>query len=80
MTELRYHYWRFGFGPRQCLGRYVADIVIRSLLVELITAWDLETLVEDKEAKWERDGETWINHPKMIVKCLKREGKESITA
>lgn len=77
MTELRYHYWRFGFGPRQCLGRYVADLVIRSLMVELVTSWDLGTVAKDAEGDWKRDGETWINHPKMVVKCEKRESKQN---
>lgn len=24
--ELRYRFWRYGFGPRQCLGKHVADV------------------------------------------------------
>jgi gliotoxin/aspirochlorine/mycotoxins biosynthesis cytochrome P450 monooxygenase len=35
-AAIRYNYWRFGFGPRQCLGKYVADLLIRSLFVCLL--------------------------------------------
>lgn len=25
----RYVYWRFGFGPRQCMGKYVVDLILK---------------------------------------------------
>lgn len=73
-SELRYNYWRFGFGPRQCMGKYVADLVIRMLLVELVDGFELDVKEEgDREqGAWGRDRETWINHPKMLVKCARR--------
>lgn len=71
-TEMRYNYWRFGFGPRQCLGKYVADLIIRMLLVELVDGYELQMREEDKNAVWQRDRETWINHPKMLVKCERK--------
>ena len=72
-TEMRYNYWRFGFGPRQCMGKYVADLVIRMLLVRLVEGFELEMREEDSAGAWERDRETWINHPKMLVKCERRK-------
>lgn len=77
-TEMRYNYWRFGFGPRQCLGKYVADLIIRMLLVELVEGYELEMRDGDKEEGkvWERDRETWINHPKMLVRCVRKVGRE----
>lgn len=27
-TRLRYNYWRFGFGPRQRMGKHLADLVV----------------------------------------------------
>lgn len=72
-SEMRYNYWRFGFGPRQCMGKYVADLVIRMLLVELVEGFELEVREEDREeGGWGRDRETWINHPKMLVRCERR--------
>lgn len=71
-TEMRYNYWRFGFGPRQCMGKYLADLVIRMLLVELVEGFELDMGREDRAGIWGRDRETWINHPKMLVKCERR--------
>ncbi|KAK8856640.1 cytochrome P450 monooxygenase [Apiospora arundinis] len=71
----RYNFWRFGFGPRQCMGKFVADIVIRALLVHLVENYDLGILPEageGKEEDWARDPEVWINHPQMQLKCQAR--------
>lgn len=76
-TEIRYNYWRFGFGPRQCMGKYVADLIIRMLLVELVDRFELVMRDEDVEAVWERNRETWISHPKILVKCEKK-GKRQV--
>ena len=70
-ADLRYGYWRFGFGPRQCMGKHLADMMIRVLIVQLLEKYELE-LVEE-ETPWLRDTEMWINHPKMVLKCVKRE-------
>lgn len=61
VTEMRYNYWRYGFGPRQCVGKYVADLAIRMLLVVLVEGWEMGMREgEGEEATWERDRETWI--------------------
>ncbi|KAK8001053.1 hypothetical protein PG991_013275 [Apiospora marii] len=39
--DLRYRYWRFGFGPRTCLGKYVVELVTRSIVVNLLEGWEL---------------------------------------
>ena len=73
-TELRYQFWRFGFGPRQCMGKYVADLIIRTLIVHLVQNYELS--LSEYSSKWERDPETWINHPKMLIRCEKRQSKQ----
>lgn len=69
-TLTRYRLWRFGFGPRQCMGKYVADFIIRALLVHLVEGYDV-TLLDAND--WGRDPECWINHPGMLVRCVRRE-------
>ena len=74
-TEARYNYWRFGFGPRQCMGKYVADLVVRELLVQLIEGYELRLqLKESKEGseEWERNPAVWIDHPDLKIKCVKK--------
>ena len=68
--EYRYQYWRFGFGARQCLGKWVADVILRVLLVHLVKEYDLSLL--DKDRDWERNPEVWINHPVGQIRCTKR--------
>ncbi|KAL6235265.1 cytochrome P450 [Aspergillus navahoensis] len=73
-SDVRYHMWRFGFGPRQCLGKYVADLILRVFLVHLVRDWRLG--FEDNQGKdskvWMRDMETWITHPKVKLTCTPR--------
>ncbi|KAF2204308.1 putative cytochrome P450 monooxygenase [Delitschia confertaspora ATCC 74209] len=68
--EMRYHFWRFGFGPRQCMGKYVTDLIFRVLLVHFVEGYDLG-LVENGE-EWKKNPEKWIMHPQMAVKCVKK--------
>ncbi|CRG92072.1 hypothetical protein PISL3812_09127 [Talaromyces islandicus] len=69
-TESRYHYWRFGFGPRQCLGKHVANLVIRCLLVELVESNRLD-FADPEQGKevWGRKQETWITQPDLKMLC-----------
>lgn len=69
--NLRYHYWRFGFGPRQCVGKYVADMVIKVLVARLLKEFELGVL---EETCWERDPGTWIAHPDTVVGCCEIGG------
>ncbi|KAB8220162.1 cytochrome P450 [Aspergillus novoparasiticus] len=64
-TDLRYHFWRFGFGPRQCIGRYTADVVIRAILLHLVKHYELQML---EEGNFTQDPECWITHPDLQVK------------
>lgn len=76
MTKSRYHFWRFGFGPRQCMGKYVADLIIRVLLVHLVTNYQV-SLVETG-TEWARSSESWITHPDLMLRCEKRGQEEEI--
>ncbi|KAI0970898.1 cytochrome P450 [Xylaria arbuscula] len=74
-TESRYNYWRFGFGPRQCMGKYVADLVVRELLVQLVEGYELGLMLkESKEGsdEWDRNAAVWIDHPDLKIKCVKK--------
>ncbi|KAF2276644.1 putative cytochrome P450 monooxygenase [Westerdykella ornata] len=65
-SEIRYHYWRFGFGPRQCMGKYVVDFLIRAILAHLLANYQL-SLHED--SRWTKNPETWISHPDTKIRC-----------
>ncbi|KAI4154654.1 MAG: hypothetical protein LQ340_001541 [Diploschistes diacapsis] len=75
---LRYQYWRFGFGPRQCLGKYVADVIVRGLLAGLVERFEVGFVKEEGrgEGQWRRDMEMWISHPVIELSCKPR-GREA---
>lgn len=69
--QVRYNFWRFGFGPRQCLGKSLADLVIRAVLVHLVEGYEL-SLPKPGTAAWEHDPNTWIHTPQMQLRCERR--------
>ncbi|CAO2652183.1 Nn.00g004660.m01.CDS01 [Neocucurbitaria sp. VM-36] len=71
-TDARYHYWRFGFGPRKCMGQFVADILMRNVLVHLADNYDLGMVKSESLESWGRNADVWINHPQMQLRCTKR--------
>ncbi|KAI1435782.1 cytochrome P450 [Xylaria sp. CBS 124048] len=72
-TDMRYKFWRFGFGPRQCLGRFVVDLILRVLIAHLVGNYGL-SLAEDTH--WEKNPTSWIYHPDTQVCCEKLGTRE----
>jgi len=68
-TSLRYNFWRFGFGPRNCMGKYVADIMIRVLVAHIVQHYDLGVPMGDSD--WGKDHQSWISHPDTVLECVK---------
>ncbi|KAH9229308.1 hypothetical protein K456DRAFT_1753127 [Colletotrichum gloeosporioides 23] len=71
----RYLFWRFGFGPRQCLGRYAADLMIRMIVAHLARNYHLDLLPSEKGTdynSWSRSQESWITHPDLTLRCVQR--------
>ncbi|OCL06608.1 cytochrome P450 monooxygenase [Glonium stellatum] len=65
-TKMRYQYWRFGFGPRQCMGKYVADLIIRVLLTHLVANYRLSL---SQKSSWDKNPSVWITHPDTEIIC-----------
>jgi len=68
-VELRYNYWRYGFGPRQCLGKHVADLIIKNLLVYVVSNYKLLLQKEEKNNKMCLASGSWITHPNVHLVC-----------
>lgn len=73
--DLRYQFWRYGFGPRQCLGKYVGDMMLRVFLVELLDRYQL-TLDPRFCDTQTRDPNNWIATPVAQVKCTRIRTKD----
>ena len=69
----RYIYWRFGFGPRQCMGKYLVDLILRQAVVEILGRWrlELEEKDEGKADQWGGDSGTWVHNPTMHLRCVR---------
>jgi cytochrome P450 len=67
VTKSRYNFWRFGFGPRGCMGKHTADLIIRVLLVQLLK--DYELFLIDEQTTWVKNDVTWITHPDTVLGC-----------
>ncbi|KAK2858473.1 hypothetical protein FQN49_004700 [Arthroderma sp. PD_2] len=73
MTDMRYRFWRYGFGPRQCLGKNVADVILKILLAHLVENYRMRlssgesTDLED----WKRKPGVWISLAIPDIVCEK---------
>ncbi|KAF2014861.1 cytochrome P450 [Aaosphaeria arxii CBS 175.79] len=72
--DIRYCYWRFGFGPRLCVGKYVADLMLKTMIVELVKDWELK-LVKENGEPWAFDPETCfsLDDPDMRLSYTRRK-------
>lgn len=64
--------WRFGFGPRQCLGKHVADIIIRVIMAELLTNYQLKLMQEQGTDFVKLQADSWIGLPNAKVLLVPR--------
>lgn len=73
--QIRYNMWRYGFGPRQCLGKNVADRLIRAIIAELLQHFQLRLSVPSKTGDQEflLEDESWVGLPTTEVIMTKLE-------
>ncbi|KAH0490128.1 hypothetical protein TgHK011_001611 [Trichoderma gracile] len=64
----RYNMWRFGFGPRQCLGKNVADIILRVIIAEMIRCYQMDIVGTGGVDGIELQADSWIGLPDCIAK------------
>lgn len=63
--------WRFGLGPRQCLGRYFADRMLRAITAEMILKFEIG--LDDIGAEIGRENlqeESWVGLPDVRLLCV----------
>ncbi|PTB62209.1 cytochrome P450 [Trichoderma citrinoviride] len=64
----RYNMWRFGFGPRQCLGKNVADIILRVIIAEILRCYQMDVVGTRGMDEIELQADSWIGLPDCKVK------------
>ena len=55
------------------MGKYVADLIIRVLLMYLVEEYELGLRQEDSGAEWARNKDNWIVHPMMELMYKSRK-------
>ncbi|KAK4868491.1 hypothetical protein LT330_007213 [Penicillium expansum] len=68
--EVRYNLWRFGFGPRQCLGKNAAERMMRAITAEMVRQYVLsvpENVASQLDAVQE---DSWVGLPSVQVECV----------
>ncbi|TVY93797.1 Cytochrome P450 monooxygenase, partial [Lachnellula willkommii] len=73
----RYNLWRFGFGPRNCMGKYLADTMIRVLFAYIVENCQI-SLITGKTS-WKRNEKTWIMHPDTVLICERLHNNEHLS-
>lgn len=67
--------WRFGFGPRQCLGKHVADLILRAIMGGLLKRYEmsLENINGNTAAEAiQLQVDSWIGLPTGKVRLTRR--------
>ncbi|KAF1362643.1 cytochrome p450 monooxygenase GliC [Lizonia empirigonia] len=71
-AQVRYNMWRYGFGPRQCMGKYVADRMLRSIVAAIVKDFHLQLRPENANSSYAVNPNEWITHPDVRLICSKR--------
>lgn len=66
-AEARRNMWRFGPGPRVCLGKHVAERMLRGMLLELLSRYELS--VPEHEGRTALQEQSWVGLPDIQVTC-----------
>ncbi|KAK1843701.1 cytochrome p450 oxidoreductase [Colletotrichum chrysophilum] len=70
--QYRYHLFRFGFGPRKCLGQHVADRMIRALLAEVLSKYCLSVSESSESQDHQIQDESWVSLPDVLINCVRQ--------
>nr|ABV48727.1 cytochrome P450 monooxigenase [Penicillium lilacinoechinulatum] len=68
-AEVRYNLWRFGFGPRQCLGKNVAERMMRALTAEMVRQYVL-SVPKNESSHDTLQEESWVGLPSIRMECV----------
>ena len=66
--QARYNMWRFGFGPRQCLGQHIAERMLRAIAAEMVSRFEMSAKESERLQLVE---ESWVGLPDVEVECMR---------
>jgi len=71
LTQYRYSYWRFGLGPRKCLGIHFGDKIIKSAVMGIMEKYSVEVVNNHLE----EDPKKFAHAPAGTMLFTPRQGK-----
>ncbi|KAH8702189.1 cytochrome P450 monooxygenase GliC2 [Talaromyces proteolyticus] len=72
-NQLRYNLSTFGYGPRKCLGQYIADKIIKSLVFHLFYKYEVSlNLGQDDKGDFKVDKTSWVGLYDLELKLVAR--------
>lgn len=70
VAKTRYNFWRFGFGPRQCVGKHAADVMVKAIMIYLVKNYEIRLV--DENGDWIRERHQWCTQPDFLLNLAKR--------
>ncbi|KAJ5442978.1 Cytochrome P450 [Penicillium cf. griseofulvum] len=73
-SSFRYRFWRFGFGPRQCIAQALADTILKVLVAYTVENYELKlpgkSTMDEKNGQ--KRGEAWfkVAEQEIILEAL----------
>ncbi|RPB29333.1 cytochrome P450 [Terfezia boudieri ATCC MYA-4762] len=73
-SAVRYSFHRYGMGPRKCMGKNVANILIKMLMVTLLEKYEVVADAEEGEGKYRTDRFTRAPEKEVEFRVLLGKG------
>lgn len=70
-SQTRYNFSRFGFGPRQCMGKYMALPMVRIIVAKIIAGHQLSLKGGYEDVV--KNSRGLGTHPTVKLRCVKRD-------
>lgn len=61
--------WRFGFGPRQCLGKHIGERMLKAIVAEIIRQYVVSIAADSASEKNVLQEDSWVGLPAMRIRC-----------
>ncbi|CAG7947129.1 unnamed protein product [Penicillium nalgiovense] len=73
-ASFRYRFWRFGFGPRQCIAQALADTILKVLVAYTVENYEVKSAGKSaaNEEDAQKRGEAWfkVAEQEIILEAL----------
>ncbi|KAF7175502.1 hypothetical protein CNMCM7691_008603 [Aspergillus felis] len=69
-ADVRHNMWRFGFGPRQCLGKHIGERMLKAIVAEIIRQYVVSISADSASEKNLMQEDSWVGLPATRIQCV----------